>query len=156
MDPKFSGKFALVILATAIVAGFALVVFNKRAPVVAPAGPAAAPQPVLTSAPKGEIIAGFPKELILDKAAEVGSSYSLSYNANLNQYSASYNSALSMNKLYGQYKSYYEDNGWTITNDIAKYQSSRGLYAMNGDSESSVGIFDEGKTRNVIVNYLKK
>jgi hypothetical protein len=155
MNQKLSGKFALVILAIVIVAGLALVVLNKRAPAVPPAGPAVAPQPVLTSAPKGETIAEFPKELILDKAAEVGSSYSLSYNANLNQYSASYVSKIAMGELFDMYKSYYQKNGWTIVNET-KYSASRGLYAIQGALESSAGIFDEGKTRNVIVNYLKK
>lgn len=153
-----------VVLAVAVLAGLVLIfLYIAKKPSVSPfltigAGtgetPKQAPAPV--SAPKGETVTGFPKELILDSAADLGSSYSLNYNANLNQYTASYISKLSMSRLFDMYKSYYQKNSWAVTNEITKYPSSRGLYAVKGTVESSVAVIDEGAARNVIVNYLKK
>src|SRR5947207_2282416 len=85
-------------------------------------------------APPGQIINGFPLELILDSTPVVTSSYSITYSLNLIQYTVSWNSSGSVISLYNTYKQYLPANGWTIANDIATSLTFRGLYATKGSS----------------------
>ncbi len=121
-----------------------------------PASQPTASGPAPSYAPSGQLVAGFPKALVLDQAAQISSSYSINYSASTNQYTAEWNSPSSMASLYGQYKSYFQTNGWKITNDVTKYSASRGLYATKGSAEASVAIMQQGKGSQVIVGYLMK
>ena len=104
----------------------------------------------------GQLVSGFPAELVLDSNAAVKESYSIDYGKNTNQYTASFNSNESMESLYSSYKKYLEDNGWSITNEITKYPTSRGLYAVKGLADASVAIIDKSDARQVTVSYLQK
>ncbi len=107
-------------------------------------------------APKGELIAGFPKELILDSKAKLDESYTINYDKNTDQYTADYNSDESMLGLFSEYTDYFKQNGWTITNETTKYSGSRGIYAKKDNTEASVAIIDQKTQRRVVVSYLKK
>lgn len=107
-------------------------------------------------APQGELVAGFPTELILDTSARTTQSYSINYSSSTSQYTANFTSNESMLKLYGDYKTYFPQNGWTIVNDTTSYKDSRSLYAKQGTAEASVAVIDKGTTRQVTVSYLKK
>jgi hypothetical protein len=102
----------------------------------------------------GELASGFPAELILDANAKLSNSYSLDYNAALNQYTAVFTSDKSMTALFASYQAYFSKNGWAVTNAITKYPTSRGLYAQKGTSDASVAIFEGGSSREVTVSYL--
>lgn len=145
MPTSSRARWSVVIAAVIIVA--ALVVFSY---VLKPSEPRAA------HAPKGEIVAGFPRELILDDEALIGNSYSIEYNENINQYAATFSSARPMEDLLGQYKSYLVGEGWSITNEINKYPNSRGIYARKGNQDVNVVIADQGSSREVMVSYLER
>lgn len=115
---------------------------------------AAVPAPQASYAASGELVQGFPSALILDSGAKVSDSYSLGYNAGLDQYTAIFNSNQSLADLYASYQSYFSQNGWTITNQITKYPTSRGVYAQKDKNDASVAIFDETTTRQVTVSYV--
>jgi len=117
-----------------------------------PSGPSSGSTPVY--APQGELVAGFPTELILDTSAKTTQSYSINYSSSTDQYTANFSSGQSMLALYGAYKTYLTQNGWTITNDMHSYTSSRGLYATKGNADASAAIVDQGATRQVTVTYL--
>ncbi|GEM_PF-4254932 len=152
----------IVIAAIAIlVLGYALVaLMPKRGgntqlsnPQPQPYQPAVTPKPVY--APAGELTPGFPKDLILDDAAKVSNSYTIGYNAALNQYTAIFNSEKSAADLSDSYKSYFSKNGWTIVNQTTG-ASSRGIYAKKSNLIVSVSILTKDKSRQVAVSYLTK
>lgn len=104
----------------------------------------------------GQLVSGFPAELVLDPKAAVKESYSIDYGENTNQYTTSFNSNESMESLFSSYKKYFGDNGWSITNEITKYPTSRGLYAVKGAADASVAIIEKGEMRQVMASYVKK
>ena len=122
-----------------------------------PSGPTTStngPAPVY--APQGQLTPEFPKQLILDSAAAVNQSYSIGYSSSTNQYTAQFNTSSSVATLYASYKKYLPANGWTITNDIAKYAQSRGIYASNASSDVMVAILAQGSGSQVTVTYIIK
>lgn len=144
------GKFKIVVVLALVVALGILVYFyfGKRA-----AGPEG-PQPVY--APEGSLVQGFPPELVLDADARLGRNYSVNYAQNLNQYTAEFASEKAMSSLFSEYKNYFKENGWNITNEITKYSGSRGLYAKRPGGEASVAIIAQGGGSQVVVSYLAK
>jgi hypothetical protein len=113
--------------------------------------------PRVTFAPQGQLIAGFPKDLLLDNAAIVGNSYTIDYTANLNQYTANWTSPSStLDGLYNQYLNYFTKNGWTITNSTNTAVFS-GLYAVTSTADANVTMDDLGSGGlKVTVSYVKK
>src|SRR5437764_357381 len=93
-----------VILAVAVIAGFAL---KKHKPVVKQIQEGVNK----TEAPKGELISGFPKELIIG-TGQTDNSYKIDYN-NANQYTANLQSDSSVLLVYNQYLRYFNTNGYT-------------------------------------------
>lgn len=145
---------AVVAVVVVVVAGFFLL--RKQPGSTGPAPIQPPPQYVPVVAPKGEVIAGFPKELILDDKAMVAGSYAINYNEKLNQYTATFTSSQKMLALYDSYLAYFSKNGWTVTNKNTKYPISRGIYAKKDANTASVAIVDEVKSRQVTVSYLVK
>ncbi len=113
------------------------------------------PTPVF--APQGQLVSLFPGRLILDgSSSSVGGSYSVDYSSSTDQYTAEFDSSSSMLSVYASYTQYLPANGWTITNAMTRYASSRGLYASNASSDVAVGIVSQGKGSQVTVTYLIK
>lgn len=148
----------LVVAAVAVILGIIWYVSLLKWP-SAPAAPPSTSPFALGSpafAPKGELIPGFPKSLILDNGAAINGSYSINYSSSTNQYTAEWNSSSSMGSLYEAYKTYLPAHGWDILNDITKYPTSRGLYARNASSDVSVAIIGQGNGSQVVLTYLAK
>jgi len=153
--------FIIVLFALLAAVGLLLVVHqnlpgNKNTNPTPATPPPIPPQPPLVYAEQGQLTPGFPKELILDKSASLANSYAVNYNQNLNQYTASFDSAQSMLALYAAYNTYFANNGWTIGNQVTKYPTSRGIYATKGNTEVSVAIMAVGKKSQTLVNYIIK
>ena len=108
-------------------------------------------------APQGQLAPQFPKELILDPAAAVSGSYSMNYNANINQYTAIWTSSSSMASLFTKYETYFKGNGWTITNETTQYAALRAIYAKNAAGAAvNVAIVQRDKGSQVTISYLGK
>jgi hypothetical protein len=108
-------------------------------------------------APSGQLISGFPKELILDQTALIDKSYTIGYAYNLNQYTATWNSSSSMDGLYNQYLNYFTSHGWTITNSSNNITAFRGVYAVTSTADTNVVMDDSGQGGlKVTVSYVKK
>ncbi len=143
----------LVLIIAAVFFGFS---GRRGVPAPTTTGPSG---PAPTYAPKGELISGFPKELILDSAARVGNSYSINYSASLNQYTAVWSSSSSAQTLLGKYQTYLSANGWTIPAGAAKsgkYGAS--VYATNVSSVVNIAIAPAaaGKGSQVTISYVAK
>lgn len=111
----------------------------------------AAPAPQHASS--GQIVPGFPQQLVLDSGAQVSNSYSLVY-ASSTQYTTQVNSSSSVSDSFGSYQSYFQTNGWTILNLSQSSPTVEGLYATNATAAATVTIIAEGTGSQVTVTYV--
>lgn len=157
LSPKTIALFAVTAVVVVVVI---LVMLGQRQSKSGGSGNARAALPPASITPtyaeKGEVVSGFPEELILDVRASVANSYALNYNQNLNQYTTTFNSDESMEELYDRYLAHFRQDGWTIVNAITKYPTSRGLYAKKGTIDASVAILDKSNSAQVSVSYVVK
>lgn len=109
-----------------------------------------------TYAPAGQLIPGFPQQLILDNNAAVTNSYVINYATTTNQYTAQWDSSSSMTALYTKYKQYLPQNGWTISNDVTRVATMRAVAAKNASGSVSVVITQNGSGSQVVLTYLIK
>ena len=112
--------------------------------------PAASTGP--THAPMGQIVAGFPTQLVLDNQAQVNNSYSLDY-ASTTQYTTQINSSSSVAANFASYQSYFNSNGWTIINLSQSSPTVEGIFAKNATAGATVTIVAEGKGSQVTITY---
>jgi hypothetical protein len=119
-----------------------------------PSPPAARPMPVF--APQGQLTPGFPKELVLDPQAQVNNSYSINYSSSTNQYTAEWVSSSSLVTLYGNYKTYFGQSGWTITNssDVVAGSKLGVLYAATSSAKVNVTLVSQKSGSDVTVTYV--
>lgn len=99
--------------------------------------------PVPMHAPEGQVVAGFPQDLVMGaKTASSGAesffsgitnSYSIGYSSSTNQYTAEWTSSSTPAALYAKYQDYMTKNGWTVTNH-ADTTALKGIYATNASS----------------------
>jgi len=120
-----------------------------KAPTVVPPG-----TPV--HAPQGQVVAGFPQNLILDNAAQVGNSYSVNYSSSTNQYTAAWNSSSSLTVETAAYQKYLQANGWKVTPNPVRQATIRALSASNSAAILLVNIVAQGTGSQVTVTYVTK
>ena len=134
--------------------------------------PSAPTGPVPVHAPMGQVIEGFPQDLILGTATSSGAgtnffagitnSYSINYSSSINQYTAEWVSSSTPAALYAQYQDYITNNGWTVTNN-ADTTELYAIYATNASSsviniviipqsQAAQGASDKGS--KVTVSYV--
>src|SRR6267142_910019 len=132
-------KNAWVWVGIAVVILAALVaVFYKRTPATPPSTtnpPGEQVNPVYAA--KGQVVSGFPQNLILDSGATVNSSYSINYSDTTNQYTAQWTSPKSVAAVYTEYQTYLPANGWTIANQ-ASVKTAATIYAK----DASLDVFN--------------
>jgi ammonia channel protein AmtB len=112
--------------------------------------------PNTSFAPTGQLVSGFPKELILDNTALISNSYTIGYAYNLNQYTANWTSSSSLDSLYASYAGYFASHGWTITNSSTDTPDFRGIYAVTSSTDANVVMASEPSGLDVTVSYVKK
>ena len=108
---------------------------------------------VPTYAPQGQLVSGFPKELILDSNAQLQGSYAVTYSSSTNQYTAQWISSMTMNDLFLLYKEYFLVKRWTISNEMNSV-GARGFHAENGSAAVGVAIIDNQTQRTVNITYV--
>jgi hypothetical protein len=111
-------------------------------------------QGVPTYAPQGQLVTGFPQELVLDPTAQLGGSYGINYSTSTNQYTAMWTSSKSLDDLYSAYKTYFQNNGWTISNEMTAYAGTKGLHAAKGTASAGLSVVDNGASRKISVTYV--
>jgi hypothetical protein len=112
--------------------------------------------PAAVYAPQGQLAPGFPKNLVLDAQARIGSSYSIAYASTTNQYTARWVSSSSVATLYNSYKTYFGNNGWAITNSSGATSTSKlgAIYAATSSANVSVTMITQGKGSEITVSYV--
>lgn len=141
--------FTIIIL---VVAGLLAVIgFKLFRPSLEPQ--VARPQPVY--APEGELVADFLTNLILDEEAQIVSSYKVDYGKDLEQFSVTFDSDKSMALLFNQYKNYFQDRYWRISNETIK-ETFSSLYVLQGGAEASVVIIAQEQGSQVNISFVAK
>jgi hypothetical protein len=112
--------------------------------------------PVPVFAPQGQLVPNFPKQLILDPKAQVSTSYSINYDPTTNQYTAEWTSSSSLASLYGDYQTYFGNNGWTITNQSGAKSGSRlaVLYAATTTANVNVTLVTQASGADATISYV--
>ena len=125
----------MIIAAVVILTAIALYAYRYGRPL-----PPQASGPPPVYAPQGQIIAGFPKELILDHNVQASNSYAINYSSSTNLYVVQWNSSSSVAGLYNAYLAYLPTHGWTITNRFTNRPDLRGFYAVKNSASSSANV----------------
>ena len=120
--------------------------------------PAPAPIPPGTPvfAPKGQIVAGFPQNLIIDPSAQISGSYTINYTTSTNQYTAGWNSSSSLLVETAAYQQYLQANGWSVTPNPVRESTIRALSALKDGESVLVNIITQGKGSQVTVTYVMR
>jgi hypothetical protein len=105
-------------------------------------------------APSGEVVAGFPKELIVEKGVTIQDSYSLAYAAGLNQPVVTYVSNWPMIQNVAQFGAYLRNNGWTITHEADPLAKNTFYYATKDNSDVNITLADSGRAKAPVLTML--
>lgn len=107
-------------------------------------------------APQGSLTPQFPKELILDDAATIGNSYSLSVSSSTNQYTAQWSSSQSADTMIAKYRTYFRTNGWTVSDSKASSPAFSAISATHSGGYALVAAITETKGSQVSVTYVAR
>jgi len=106
-------------------------------------------------APPGQVVAGFPQELILGADASFTESYSVNYSSSTNQFTAQWDSSSTVDDLVSQYQKYFSANGWTAGMNQTASNSFQSISATNSNGASAlVTIVPQSEGSQVSVTYL--
>ena len=152
---KFNTKtVVLIIVIVILLVGVGFYAYQAMQHHVSLAPPPGSTQGLAQNAPAGQVVSGFPQNLILNSSAQVASSYSISYSTSSNQYTVTWNSPSSFTALLNQYETYLPANGWIIPGGAA--QSGRlgaGLYATNNGATVNISIVPMNTGSQATVTY---
>jgi hypothetical protein len=107
-------------------------------------------------ASQGQVVGGFPQNLLLDSAAQISNSYSINYSSSTNQYTAAWNSSSSLADETSEYQQYLQANGWRVTPNPVTQSTIRALSAGNGSATLLVNIVAQGKGSQVTLTYVTR
>jgi hypothetical protein len=147
-DSKMLWVWVGIVVVVVIVAAWFIWGSSSRPPV------ASAPAPVY--APQGQLVAGFPSNLILDSNAAINGSYSINYSSSTNQYTAEYLSSSTVKALYGQYMAYLPKNGWTVEGSLTTRPTFDAITASEGSNQLQVVISTVSGGSQVTITYAVK
>jgi hypothetical protein len=106
------------------------------------------------TAPKGQLVSGFPKRLLMDANVTVSESFSIPY-GKLGQYTNSFVSSKSISAEYNIYLNYLKANGFKLVTSQLK-STSANLYAVKSGADINLDITATGDKTNVLISYLTK
>lgn len=115
-----------------------------------------APGQILTDAPQGDVVAGFPKELLLEEGVATDQSYSITYtDGNMSQPVVTYRSAKALDENVDAYKSYLLLNGWSITHMASAQElPTTFFYAYKDSAEVNVTFASQEEGIMVTIAYV--
>ena len=144
-------KKLIILIVILIVVAAGLLIFaqikHKKTAKVVPPGTA-------VYAPAGQVVSGFPKELILEPNIQASQSYSINYASSTNLYTVQWNSTKPIADIYNEYLQYLQVNGWKITNKMTSNPTLRELYAVKPSAQANVSIVVKGTGSEITIGYL--
>ncbi len=108
-------------------------------------------------APKGKTVDGFPKNLLIGQGA-INTSYSLSYENGVKQYTAEYTSTKSADELYKAYIALFTKANDLIGNNVNGTDRASMYVATTKNENINLVIqnIPDKKVRQVIISYTQK
>lgn len=109
-----------------------------------------------TEAQAGQLISGFPADLIVNKDAQTNQSYAISYPLQ-NQYSAEVKTNDTVAATYQAYLNYFSKNGYQVVNKNSQTNIANIYAEKNGDTVNVVAsnYSFNGKQTLVEITYVK-
>lgn len=96
-----------------------------------------APGETLRTAAEGELVTGFPREMILEEGIVANESYSINYsNQNVDQPVVTYTSALTLEENIDLYGAYLRGNSWNITHEATTAEAPVTYFYATKDNRS--------------------
>jgi hypothetical protein len=96
-----------------------------------------APGETLRTAAGGDLVTGFPREMILEEGVVANESYSINYsNQNVDQPVVSYTSALTLEENINLYSAYLRGNNWNITHEATTAEAPVTYFYATKDNRS--------------------
>jgi hypothetical protein len=153
------GIIVLVVLVVLAVV-FAAYFWKGQKPVIVPVVKtvATSTSPFLQKAEPGQIVIGFPKELIVDKkATKISSAENVSKDPKSQFLVTTYRSTESIDALEKAYVSFFKTNKWTVLADKKGTASLNMGAFLTGFGNTSINIFKDNKSQDnfVIVLFYK-
>lgn len=117
-----------------------------------------APGQEKATAGEGSIVSGFPISFILFDEIRVLESYSIAYNdLGAKQPVVEYAVMMESNEVADAYRTFFEENSWTLTSDISSPEDSAAfLYATKNSMDASVNIATINGESKVVVAYVER
>ncbi len=113
-------------------------------------------QPKTSYAPAGQLVSGFPSELVLDSKALVKESYSID-SSTTSQKTAIFNSNKSTYEFFVLSRDYFIKAGWKLTNIEADPKGDNIVFnAWRGENELNIAINKQDNGSQLTVSYLAK
>ncbi len=154
METKVVGK-TWVLIAIAVIVVAAIIVYAFFF------GPAKPPlsSGTISYAPAGQLIAGFPTDLILGDVSATQESYGIAYSTSTQQSTATFlasgSAKDSVGTLFNAYELYFYHNGWQITGHATAVSTALGMTATKGNATANVTIVQQSATSSkVTVSYV--
>ena len=111
----------------------------------------------ITTAPEGEVVAGFDRALILDPQAKIVESYALGYGPmGINQPAVTFTSRRPLIQLTADYGAYLRDNGWVVSHEADPLAMNTFYYASKDVQELNITFENIGFGTKVIIAYVQK
>ncbi|GAC1413561.1 MAG: hypothetical protein NVSMB66_5710 [Candidatus Doudnabacteria bacterium] len=148
-------KVVLLVLLLIILAG-AGYVYTRKTNKIDTSQNSKAPAIKKTDAPQGQVVSGFPKELILDPKATTNQSYTVDYSKQ-NQYTVTLKSDMTPKAIFTAYSDYFKQNGYTVKNVNNALTTLTSIYAVKNNVEVNVvaNVMPGQKNTDVTITYLK-
>ncbi len=106
-----------------------------------------------TYAPKGELVSGFPSNLLLDSSAPITQSYSMHYPSGAVQYTAEYQTARDAVSVIAGYQTHLGAMGWNVRINSAVQTKAIGLSGATSTASILVTAAQMPQGSDVTVSY---
>jgi hypothetical protein len=153
-SPAPERRRVLLPLLVVLVAAAAVVAFVAR-PEAGGNVETIAPGQEKRTAPEGQVIPGFPNELLVEEAAVISESYSIAYSGSrVDQPVVRYMSGMSLADNIAAFRDRLQSDGWTITQDADPSASPAFFYAYKDNAQVNILLVaDESGKVQVTVAY---
>jgi hypothetical protein len=105
-------------------------------------------------APDGQVVAGFPQDLLLDSGGSITKSYSIPNGATTSQYTVEWISSSSPSSLLAGYLIYFSGNGWRIINQSSDAGPVQSVYAASASGTANLSITSQGFGSDAVLSYV--
>ena len=142
---------AVVLLAAIFIVWAISTTWQAPAPGTNPMPQAQTPTPEFAA--KGQVVQGFPQNLILKDNPNITNSYTINYSSSTNLYTAQWNSSSTPDSVVSQYQTFLSQNGWSVTLTKSTVSWLKGLSAVTSTANLLLSVTPQGSGSQVSLTY---